>query len=167
MSVLTYQNILLFLSVLLSGMIAGLLYGYDCSVNLGLGNLSDEEYLNAFQSINKSILNPYFFSSFFGTLIVLALATWANYTSKLYVSFYFLLSAVLVYTIGVIGVTILGNVPLNETLAGFDIKHASNLEIAKQRELFEKPWNNYHFIRTISSLICFSLAIISIITYKK
>ena len=68
---LTPQNSLLFLSVLLSGLIMGLLYGYACSVNPGLNKLSDAEYLRAMQSINTAIQNPVFFISFMGTLFIL------------------------------------------------------------------------------------------------
>ena len=41
MNILSTQNIFSILSVLLSGLVAGLFYGYACSVNPGLGRLND------------------------------------------------------------------------------------------------------------------------------
>ena len=60
-----------FNAILLTGLVAGLFYGYDCSVIKGLGNLQDDHYLQLFQSINKEIQNPYFFVSFIGSMLVL------------------------------------------------------------------------------------------------
>ncbi len=159
----TVQNTLLFLSVLLSALIMGLLYGYACSVNPGLSKLSNGEYLKAMQSINKEIQNPYFFISFMGTLIILPVATWYSKTHASPACFYFMLAATLVYIIGVIGVTALGNIPLNNGLDEFDITNASADQISAQRKLFESSWNNYHLVRTIASIISTSCSVIAII----
>jgi uncharacterized membrane protein len=155
-----------FVTVLLTGLLAGLFYGYDCSVAKGLGNLQDELYLQSFQSINKAILNPYFFISFMGSLILLPVASWFSYNNCNTATFYLLLSASLIYVIGVFGVTIFGNVPLNEQLANFSISNSTESEISAMRKVFEKPWNTYHTIRTIASIVAFGLAILSIIKSK-
>jgi uncharacterized membrane protein len=155
-----------FLAVLLTGLVAGLLYGYNCSVIKGLGNLQNDVYLQSFQSINKVIQNPYFFMSFMGCLFVLPLATWISYKNSSPVIFYMLLSATVIYVVGVFGVTIFGNVPLNEQLAKFSLSTATESEILEMRKIFEKPWNNYHTIRTAASVIAFSLAIISLLKLR-
>lgn len=61
---MTIANIILLIAATLTGLSAGLLYAYSCSVNLGLGRLPDGEYLAAMQSINKEILNPLFLQAF-------------------------------------------------------------------------------------------------------
>ncbi|MEP6596978.1 MAG: DUF1772 domain-containing protein [Ginsengibacter sp.] len=160
---MTIDNLIHISAVLLIGLIAGLLYGYDCSVIRGLGNLSDKEFLNAFQSINKAILNPYFFISFMGSLVVLPIAAWLSYKMAAHNSFYYLLAAALVYSIGVFGVTIFGNVPLNNLLDKFDISTASAEVIRAMRQKFETGWNTLHHIRTYSAMLSFLLAIISLI----
>lgn len=159
-------QLLQFTAVLLTGLLAGLFYGYDCSVTSGLVNLSDSCYLQSFQSINKAIQNPYFFFSFMGSLLVLPVASWLSYSSNNLVSFYMLLLATILYFIGVFGVTIFGNVPLNEQLANFPISTSSETEISAMRKIFEKPWNYYHSIRTIASILAFGLTIFSIIKNK-
>ena len=155
-----------FVTILFTGLLAGLFYGYDCSVIKGLGNLQNNVYLQSFQYINKAIQNPYFFISFMGSLLLLPLTTWLSYKSGSLTTFYFLLSSTLIYVVGVFAVTIFGNVPLNEQLAKFSILTATTNEIAAMRKAFEKPWNTYHTIRTIASVISFGLAILSIIKNK-
>ena len=141
----------------------GLLYGYACSVNPGLSKLSNSEYLKAMQSINVQIQNPYFFISFMGTLIILPVTTWYCKMHGSPKMFYCMLTATLIYIVGVTGVTALGNIPLNNALAKFDISTASADQIAAQRKLFESSWNSYHLIRTLASIITTSFAIVAII----
>jgi uncharacterized membrane protein len=157
--------ILLALTLLSTGLITGLLYAYSCSVNTGLGKLSDKEYLTAMQSINRSILNPAFFVTFFGTLVLLPICTWSEYSTAVPNSFYLFLFTTIIYTVGVFGVTVLGNVPLNNNLDNFDIKKASLESISKQRVKFESPWNRLHLIRTIASIISFGLLITAVILH--
>jgi uncharacterized membrane protein len=159
-------QLLQLITVLLTGLLAGLLYGYDCSVIKGLGNLQDALYLQSFQSINKAIQNPYFFISFMGSLIVLPVATWFSYGKYTPAAFYLLLSATLLYAIGVLGVTIFGNLPLNNLLEKFNILTASQNDMATVRQTFENSWNKYHTIRTAAAVLSFCLTIIAVIKQK-
>jgi uncharacterized membrane protein len=160
------QIIFQLLSVLATGLIAGLFYGYSCSVNQGLGNLPDEKYLEAFQSIDRAIQNPAFLSSFLGSAVLLPIVTILVYKTEVPASFFFLVSATIIYFTGVIGITVFCNVPLNEQLAKFSISTATADEISAMRQVFEKPWNRFHSIRTIASIIAFSFTILSIIKQK-
>ena len=162
----TLQNTSLFLAILLSGLLAGLFYGYACSVNAGLGILTDLEYVRAMQAINKVILNPVFFLSFFGALIILPVASWVNYSPPPDKRYYLLLTATAIYIVGVFGITVFGNVPLNESLAKFNVESASVQEIVYQREKFESAWNRLHLIRTVASILSFALTIASGIKIK-
>lgn len=149
-----------------TGLIAGLMYSYLCSVNPGLAKVSDREYISAMQAINRAILNPIFFASFMGTLILLPVNAWMSFTKPVTLPFVLLLSAAVVYIVGVFGVTMFGNVPLNEALDKFDIQSASAAELAKQRADFAIPWNSLHNIRTIASIVSFILAILSCLFYN-
>lgn len=51
---------ILVLTATATALIAGFFYAFFCSVNSGLGQLTNNEYLAAMQSINKSVLNPVF-----------------------------------------------------------------------------------------------------------
>ena len=152
---------ILVLTVTATALITGFFYAYFCSVNSGLGQLTNKEYLAAMQSINKVILNPAFFASFMGTLFLLPLSSWLLYRAGASQSFLLLLIAALVYAIGAFGVTIFGNVPLNEALARFNLSSASVEGLANQRTMFEMPWNKLHNIRTFASLVSLVLTIIA------
>jgi uncharacterized membrane protein len=151
------------IAILLTGLIAGLFYGYDCSIIKGLGNLPDREYLGAFKSINRAILNPYFFISFMGSMLVLPIAVWLNYKGAGITSFYLLVAATVVYGVGVFGVTILGNVPLNNLVERFDLQAASQADVQALRQKFETSWNKLHHIRTYANILSFLLTIISLV----
>jgi uncharacterized membrane protein len=157
-------KIMLLSGSFVTALIAGLFYSYSCSVNIGLGRLSDDAYLRAMQAINRAILNPWFFASFIGTLILLPVCTWMSYKNEAgSASFYLILSAALIYVIGVFGVTMFGNVPLNEALDKFDLGSATLDELKKHRIKFEKPWNNLNLIRTIGSLISLLLTLTAMV----
>jgi uncharacterized membrane protein len=49
------QNIFNFLSILFGRLIAGLLFSYAYSVNIGLKSLTDIEYIKTMQCINVAI----------------------------------------------------------------------------------------------------------------
>ncbi|WP_205512017.1 anthrone oxygenase family protein [Longitalea arenae] len=160
---MTFANITLLVTAFTTALIAGLFYAYSCSVNAGLGKLPDAGYLAAMQSINREILNPLFFMSFMGTLVLLPVSTWLQYSHPASMRFYFLLAATLVYAIGTFGVTIMGNVPLNNALDAFNIQAASPEGISEHRAQFEKPWNQLHRIRTIANAIALILVLMACI----
>jgi uncharacterized membrane protein len=150
-------------ATLLTGLLAGLLYAYWCSVNPGLARMPDTIYLHAMQSINRAILNPWFFLTFLGAMIFLLLAAWRLYAQGFYVSFSWMLAAGLVYVAGVFLVTGAGNVPLNEKLAATDLTGMSDEQLRALRNLIEGPWNRYHIIRTLASIVAFILSLIAIL----
>ena len=158
---MTTTNIILTITATTTALIAGLLYAYSCSVNIGLGRLVDAEYISAMQSINKAIQNPLFFISFMGTLLLLPLCTYLHYNQPLSNRFWLLLMSTAVYIIGVIGVTALGNIPLNNVLDQFNLSTATAEAIANQRAQFEGAWNRFHTVRTIASIISLVLVIIA------
>ncbi|MES2560395.1 MAG: anthrone oxygenase family protein [Bacteroidota bacterium] len=150
-------------SILLTGLLAGLFYGYQCSVINGLGALGNKEYLLSFQSIDKYIQNPVFFLSFMGSLIVLPIASYVFYKSGNYDLFPYVITATTIYAIGVFGITAACNVPLNEMLRDFDIQSATENQLQEIRMHFETSWNNWHFIRTLASIASFITLIIPLL----
>jgi uncharacterized membrane protein len=160
---MTIQTTIQVAAVVLAGLAAGLFYSWDCAIVGGLGNLSDEQYLAAFQSINRVILNPCFFMSFMGSLILLPISAWMTYKTGTTTAFYFMLAAAILYAVGVFGITIGGNVPLNDMVDKFDIANASSEAIKAMRLKFETNWNSLQHVRTYASILAFIAAVISLI----
>lgn len=156
---MTPETIIAAVTLLLLGLITGLFYGYSCSVNWGLGRLSNAEYVKAMKSINVAIQNPLFFLSFMGTLIILPVYTFLSLDHP---NFILILASAVIYAVMVFGLTMIGNVPLNNRLARFKVESASEDAIASERGDFEARWNRYHTVRTVSCVISFALLIASL-----
>lgn len=149
-------TLVLLITGVLTALIGGLFYAYSCSVVLGLGKLSDVEYLKAMQNINREILNPAFFMSFMGTAILLPVSAFLFRGQP---PFIFLVLASLAYLIGVFGVTVAGNVPMNDILDKFDISNAAEGAVRQMRDSFENRWNFLNNIRTGFSILSIILVI--------
>jgi len=161
---MTLSNAILALAATLTALSAGLFYAYSCSVNPGLGRMPDDQYLAAMQSINRAILNPVFFLSFIGTLILLPLAAWLNYQGASQ-RFIMLAAAAVVYAVGTFCVTIFGNVPLNNVLDALDLSTASPEKMKEIRQAFEIPWGKLHQVRTLANLGALILAIAACLSH--
>jgi uncharacterized membrane protein len=155
----TLHNIIVFITIIFSGLVAGLLYGYSCSVNPGLKNLPDREYIHAMQSINTAIQNFVFFICFIGLLVLLPMSCWFTYKYDMGISFWFVLIATVIYFVGVFVVTGARNVPLNELLEHFDVGKATDKEVSAIREKFESSWVTWHTVRTIASIVSFGVLV--------
>lgn len=141
----------------LTGLMAGLFYAWSCSVMPGFARLSDREFVAAMQAGNRAIQNPVFFAAFFGAPLFLIVSTVLFYGSA---RFYPLLAASVIYLTGNFGVTIAGNVPLNNRLETFDSNSATDEEIKRQRANFERRWTNLNHIRAVASTIALILVVI-------
>jgi uncharacterized membrane protein len=157
------HNIMLLLAILTTGLTAGLFYGWTVSVIPGIEKVSNDNYLRSMQSINREILNPAFFAIFMGSLILLPLSTWLQYRLGVNRKFWLILSATMIYLIGTIGVTMFGNVPLNNILEATNIQALGTEEMKLLRQQYEGPWNRLNRVRTIFSVLSFMILLYAII----
>ncbi len=153
------NTIILILTTLSAGLMAGLFFAWSISVTPGLAKVGNENYLQAFQSMNRAILNPAFFIFFMGLIILLPLLSYLSYRSQVTGQFGYVLAATILYLTGVIAVTFFGNVPLNNTLEVLQIESMQPQQMSDFRLGFEKKWNQLNMIRTI----CSSLVLVSLI----
>ena len=158
---MTFSSILLVITALCNAVMAGIFFAFSSSVMPGLKRLSDIEFLKAMQSINRAIQNPIFFVVFFGALLLLPICTFLNYEKPLSTRFWLLLAATIIYLAGAFGITVLGNIPLNETLDKIDLLKAPAETISMHRINFEERWNNLNTVRTIASAISMLLVVIA------
>lgn len=152
---------LLLITTIIMGLTAGIFYCWSVSVTRGLALLPDKEYITVFQALNRAILNPLFFVCFMGIAILLPVSTWVNYQRPLPTRFWLLLAASILYLAGVIGVTIAGNVPMNNSLDIFNANTATAAEISAKRTSYEARWNFLNNIRTVSCIICLTLTVLA------
>ena len=129
---LSIKSIIMLGAVVLTGLSAGLFYAWSVSVIPGTRKVVDLTYLETMQSINRAILNPAVFVVFLGSLLFLGVATIYEFHSNKWV-FGFLLASSITYLFGTIGVTGLGNVPLNDQLEALKIAETSSKQISEVR----------------------------------
>ncbi len=158
------KTYVLFITVLLNALSTGFFFAWSVSVILGTKKVGDVTYLETMQSINREILNPLFFMVFFGSLITLLISSYLQFNNK--PAFCLVLASALIYLVGTFGVTAFGNVPLNNELDAVNITKLSIVELKHFRVYYEDAWNHYHNIRTMSSVVSFTLLLISIFIKK-
>ena len=159
--------IILALAILFTGLMAGIFFTWSNAVKPGIGKLSDLEYLRSFQSMNRVILNNTFKIIFSGAIITTALLPIFSFNLYPNNIFWIFISTFIIYWVGTFGVTIFGNIPLNELLDKTSLANVSLEELKTLRTSIELKWNNFNLIRSISSAVSFTLLIISVLLINK
>jgi len=163
---LSLKSFILFGSVILTGLSAGLFYAWSASVIPGTQKLANPTYLETMQSINRAILNPRFFLIFFGSAVFLSIASiYEFHTNK--VTFWLILSASIFYLFGTVGVTAFGNVPLNDQLDLMKLAELNSDKIDAFRTFYETKWNRLHLIRTVFAVMAFMLSLLTVFIETK
>lgn len=156
----------LLITTFLTGLTAGLCFTWANAVTPGIGRLDDLSFLHAFQQMNRAIINPIFIVIFMGPTIT-HIANIFLFKSGNSTVFWLVLTAAILYLIGLVLMTIIGNVPLNEMIDKVDLLSASPEELKSLREQFEVRWNGFHMVRVMTTSFSFALLIISIVLHSK
>lgn len=143
---MNFQRISIAAALMLMGLSAGFFFTYEASVTLGLAEVDDVAYVETFQAINATIRNMWFGIVFFGSVpaLVLALAAHRNSPTRVKASIGLALALYLVC----VGITMAGNVPLNDELAA--VTDVNPESAAQARLIFEDDWNTLNLLRTLA-----------------
>lgn len=152
------KTALLGASILSTGLMAGLWYGWAVSVIPGTRRIPDTAYITTMQNINKAIINPAFIVPFMGIPAILGGAAILQFRAGDNRRGWLLAAAAATYVVGVLGPTIGGNVPLNDALEAFDLAGSNEQTITTRRQTYETPWNRWHYLRTAANIGSFALA---------
>lgn len=146
------------LAALGSGIMAGLFFAFSSFIMTAFSKLPPEQGIAAMNSINVTILNATFGLAFFGTaLLCIALGVfsfmrWAEPGSA------WLLTGSLLYLIGIIAVTMVFNVPLNDALQAVSPASSEGAALWTRYLAEWVPWNHVRTIASIGSMVAFVLA---------
>ena len=152
------NDLLLGTAVIVSGLMAGLLYGWAVSIIPGTIRVGDHTYVETMQDINRAIINPAFVIPFMGVPLVLGAASVVHFRTGDTRRGWLLAGATGTYVVGVLGVTVRKNIPLNDALDAFDLPAAGSEDLSDRRRTYEGPWNRFHRVRTAASVVSFALA---------
>jgi len=141
-----------------SGLMAGLFFAFSTSVMSALGRVPAPHGIAAMQSINVTIINPVFLSVFLGTallsalLIVGAIFGWTANPG-------WVITGALLYIVGVIGITMFINVPMNDALAAAGPDTAAGAELWARYLDRWTFWNHVRTLAPLAGLAAFILAL--------
>ena len=141
-----------------AGVSSGMMFVFSAGAMRGLSRLPEAEAVRAMQAINVSVINPLFLGVFIGTgpfLAVLAGLDLYGGTHNRY-----LLAGTLVYVVGVVAVTILGNVPLNDRLAAVDTTKMGPGTWAR----YARPWLRYNHTRALAGAVSAALLTLALLS---
>jgi uncharacterized membrane protein len=114
---MSFFTILEILAIVGTGLTAGIFFAFSTFVMAALARIPPEQGIAAMNSINVTVINPWFFTVFFGTPVIcvilafMAIFRWSEPGTAI------ILAACLFYIVGSLVVTIVFNVPLNDALA--------------------------------------------------
>ena len=144
--------------IVTTGLMSGLLYGWSVSVIPGTKRVPAGNYVDTMQHINRAIINPAFVVPFMGIPLVLGGAAVMQFRAGDHRRGWLLTGAAVTYVVGVLGVTVGRNVPLNDALDAFDLRGSTSEAVERRRTTYERPWNRWHHLRTLASVGSFALA---------
>lgn len=163
---ISIKTFVLFGAVVLTGLSAGLFYAWSVSVIPGTEKVADASYLETMKAINRGILNPAFYTIFFGSIIFLSIGSIYEYHDNK-ITFWLMLASSLLYLIGTVGVTALGNVPLNNQLEVLNLGELGTSKLVEFRRFYETNWNRLHLIRTVFAVTSFLLSVLAVFNTSK
>lgn len=143
-------------------LVTGLLFTFALLVMPGLGCMDDREFLRGFQKIDDIIQrsHPLFVTVWVGSIFSLLIAIALGYGQLDRVAYGLLLTASLLYILGVQLPTFRGNVPLNNHLQTLDLLGMSEPDLAEVRQSFEPVWNRLNLVRTSIAMVVSILLIV-------
>lgn len=144
------------LSILGTGLMAGLFFAFSTSVMKGLGKISAPQGIAAMQATNQAILNPVFLLTLLGStascLAVLVLAPFDDLAGTPW-----RVAGALVFLIGAIVVTSAINVPMNNALDAVDAASTAGAELWAT---YLTRWTAWNHLRTVASLAALLLLVL-------
>ena len=143
-------NLLIVLSGLGSGLIAGVFFAFSSFVMAGLARLPVNQGISAMKSINITVINLLFMGVFFGTAVLCLALLWWVATHWSDPRAFCVLIGCLTYVIGSILVTMLFNVPLNNDLA---VANAASTGGGQIWARYLSQWTWWNHVRGLASCV--------------
>jgi uncharacterized membrane protein len=147
-------DISLILSITLCSLVSGFIFTYAIVVMPGLSNLSDRDFITAFQVTDAVIQNnqPVFMFTWVGSIVSLVTTIVTSVISFGLAETWLVVLLSVIYLLGVHGVTLAVHIPLNNHVQKVVIEELNDEAIKHERVQFERKWNVFNNIRTSISV---------------
>lgn len=141
-------------TVLGCGLIAGVFFAFSTFIMSALARLQPMQGIAAMQSINITVINPWFMTAFFGTALACVFLTISSLLKWHQPSSLYLLIGSLLYLVGTVGVTIAFNVPLNDALSKVEPSSTNGMNVWIT---YLDNWTFWNHVRTLAALAAAAL----------
>jgi uncharacterized membrane protein len=143
------------------GMVAGVFFAFSSFVMPALRQVRPGQGMAAMQSINVSAVAPVFMFLLFGTAAVCLVLGVLEVTSSTGESSRLVPGASALYLLGVIGVTIVRNVPMNNKLAALDPESSDGTAFWTN---YLSDWTAWNHLRAVAALFSAGMFIVALHT---
>ena len=153
----------LIVSTLLCALVTGFIFTYAVVVMPGFAKLDDRDFIRAFQVTDGVIQNnqPLFMLAWVGSIVSIVATMILGFIELHGIERWTVIAIGFVYLLGVQGITIRVNLPLNNHLQRLEIDEMDPESLSKERNKFETRWNYFNNIRTlIAFAVSFSLMLL-------
>ena len=150
---------LILLATVGSAVSGGIFFAFSTFVMQALAKQPTSQGIATMQSINITVINPWFMAAFFAPAVagvLLSVSLLFQWQSDLAA---YLLTASLLYLIGTIGVTVVGNIPLNDALA---IVIPNSVKASNLWSKYLTDWTFWNHVRTVAALLAATLFAIAL-----
>ena len=147
-------DISLIFSITLCSLVSGFIFTYAIVVMPGLSNLSNKEFIRAFQVTDAVIQNnqPIFMFTWIGSIVSLLITILTSVVGFELSETWLVVLFSVIYLFGVHGITIAIQIPLNNHIQKVEIEELNDEAITDERVKFERKWNYFNNIRTSISI---------------
>jgi uncharacterized membrane protein len=148
-----------FVAALGAGIMGGLFFIFSNTVMAAFGKLPAPNGIAAMNSINLTILNGTFLSMFMGTALISAVLLVCSLVGWMPSGGALALAGSLVYLVGILGVTMVFNVPMNDALAAVQPDSAAAASLWQD---YLSRWTMWNHVRTIAGIGASALFILAL-----
>jgi uncharacterized membrane protein len=151
---------LTFAAAIGSAVAGGIFYAFSSFVMAALGRLPATQGVAAMNAINVTVITPSFMTVFMGTALVCLVLAGGSFFGWGQTAWKLIFAASLCYLVGSLGITMVGNVPLNDQLAA--VAPAQEAALWSRYLDAWTLWNHVRTAASIMSAVLFTIALVSI-----
>lgn len=147
------------LSAIGCGLVAGVFFAFSTFVMSALARIQPSQGIAAMQTINITVINPWFMGAFLGTAATCLLLAISSVSKWHQPGAAYLLIGSLLYLIGTVLVTIVCNVPLNDALAKVDPNSTDGANLWNNYLTHWTIWNHVRTAAALAAAVALTLAL--------
>lgn len=153
-----FENASVAFAVVVLGLMAGFFGTYTYNVNLATMQMDGAAYATVQSLLNKNVRHTGFFILFFGGFLFPTLALVVNYRHWRTFEYGLMVSAALLYGLGIVLLTRQVNLPLNAYTESW-----SPAQLPVDWAAIREQWNNANLIRVWVAIAAFALCLMALV----